>query len=411
MPKIHYKAKNARGRLINASIEAANVNRAMEMLIAKGYTEIEIKKSLIDSIKKLGLTNKKAETGKVKMSDIAVFARQLATMVNAGVNILEAVQDVAMMVQNKYFSGILQRVVKDIKNGLPLSQALSKHKQIFDNTFVSMISVGERSGQLGEVLLDLADYIENSVKLRRKIKSAAAYPMFVGSFFLLVFLGIVLFLIPKFEEMFASFGADLPALTKAVVSLSHFILDRALYIIIFFLIVFVIFKILTKTPHGRLAWHKFFFKIPIFGPIYTKMIFARYFQTLSTLVKSGVDIVVSIQISASTVTNTYIKKILEEIRSSVISGQSFSANMEKYNVFPRLVIRMTAVGEKTGQMDEMFLKVTDYYNEEVNTTVASLSSIIEPVLIVGLGIMVGFIVVALYLPIFSMAGAMVNQQV
>ncbi len=411
MPKIHYKAKNARGRLINASIEAANANRAMEMLVAKGYTEIEIKKSLIDSIKKLGLTNKRAETGKVKMNDIAVFARQLATMVNAGVNILEAVQDVSMMVQNKYFSGVLQRVVKDIKNGLPLSQALSKHKQVFDNTFVSMISVGERSGQLGEVLLDLADYIENSVKLRRKIKSAAAYPIFVGSFFLIVFLGIVLFLIPKFEEMFASFGADLPALTKMVVSLSHFVLDRALYIIGFLVVLFIVFKIVTKTPQGLLLWHKSFFKIPVFGPIYTKMIFARYFQTLSTLVKSGVDIVVSIQISASTVTNTYIKGILENIRSAVISGQSFSANMEKYNVFPRLVIRMTAVGEKTGQMDEMFLKVTDYYNEEVNTTVASLSSIIEPVLIVGLGIMVGFIVVALYLPIFSMAGAMVNQQV
>ncbi|MBQ3834792.1 MAG: type II secretion system F family protein [Elusimicrobia bacterium] len=411
MPKIHYRAKNARGRLINASIDATSENRAIEILNAKGYTEIEIKKNFLAGLKNLGLTNKNAENGRVKMSDIAVFARQLATMVNAGVNILEAVTDVSMMVQNRYFANILQRIVKDIKNGIPLSQALSKHKKIFDNTFVSMIAVGERSGQLGEVLTDLAEYIENSVKLRRKIKSAAAYPTFVGSFFIVVFLGIVLFLIPKFEEMFASFGADLPALTKFVVAISHFVLDRLGFIIVGLIVLFIIFKIVTKTPKGLLMWHKSFFKVPIFGPIYTKMIFARYFQTLSTLVKSGVDIVVSIQISASTVNNTYIKQILENIRSAVISGQSFSANMEKYNVFPRLVIRMTAVGEKTGQMDEMFMKVTDYYNEEVNTTVASLSSIIEPVLIVGLGIMVGFIVVALYLPIFSMAGAMVNQQV
>lgn len=409
MPKIHYKARNARGRIINASIEALNDNRAIEILVAKGFTEIEIKKTFWDKMKEINLTSKKAETGKVKLGDVAIFARQLATMVNAGVNILEAVSDVALMVQNKYFTTVLQRVAKDIKNGMPFSQALSKHKKIFDNTFISMIAVGERSGQLGDVLLDLAEYIENSVKLRRKIKSAASYPIFVGSFFFLVFNGIIFFLIPKFEDMFKSFGAALPAPTQIVVNISHFLIDHILPILGILIVLFVVFKIVTRTPQGKLLWHRSFFKIPIFGPIYTKMIFARYFQTLSTLVRSGVDIVVSIQISANTVNNVYIKGILESIKSAVIGGQSFSENMEKYQVFPRMVIRMTAVGEKTGQMDEMFLKVTDYYNDEVNTTVASLSSIIEPILIVGLGIMVGIVVIALYLPIFNMAGAMMSQ--
>ena len=411
MPKIRYKARNARGRIVNASINAANDSKAIELLNARGFTEIEIKKNFWETLKNINIGAKKDETGVVKQKDVAIFSRQLATMVNAGVNILEAISDVALMVQNKYFSKVLQNVAKDIRNGLPLSQSLSKYRKIFDNTFISMIAVGERSGQLGEVLLDLATYIENSVKLKRKIKSAASYPVFVGSFFVVVFLGIVLVLIPKFEDMFKSFGAQLPAPTQLVIDVSHFFIDRALYIIGIGIIIFIAFKIWTKTRAGLIAWHKFFFKIPIFGPIYTKMVFARYFQTLSTLVRSGVDIVASIQISASTVNNVYIKDILENIRSSVISGQTFSSNMEKYAVFPRMVIRMTSVGEKTGQMDEMFLKVTDYYNDEVDATVAGLSSIIEPVLIVGLGIMIGVLVIALYLPIFSMARAMANQQV
>ncbi len=411
MPKFKYKAVNSIGLAVSGSVNAMNENAAISELNMKGFSKIELRKSsfggfLADLDAKL---KKSTANTKVKPQEVAVVSRQLATLVNAGVNILEAVSDVAVMVQNAYFSSVLLKIAEDIRGGATLSQSLAKYKKIFDNTFISMIAVGERSGQLGKVLLDLAEYLENSVKLMRKIKSASAYPMFVGIFFVIVFFGIVLVLIPKFQDMFASFGAELPLPTQIVMNFSNFFIDKLPILIVLAIVAFIAFKLWTKTSAGLLLWHKFFFKVPIFAPIYTKMLFARFFQTLSTLVRSGVDIVSSIQISANTVNNVYIKGILEDIRTSVVAGQLFSANMEQYKVFPKMVIRMTAVGEKTGQMDDMFLKITDYYNDEVDAAVAGLSAVIEPVLIIGLGFMVGICVIALYLPIFNMANAMVNQ--
>ena len=218
-------------------------------------------------------------------------------------------------------------------------------------------------------------------------------------------------MIPKFEDMFASFGAALPLPTQIVVNVSHFCVDHILLLIAFLAVLYVAFRLWTKTPSGLLAWHKFFFKIPKFAPIYAKMVFANFFQTLSTLVKSGVDMVTSIQIASSTLNNTYVRLVLDEIREAIIAGELFSDRMDRYELFPKMIVRMTAVGEKTGQMDEMFDKITDYYNDEVDAAVATISAVIEPVLIVGLGFMVGICVIALYLPIFNMANAMVNQDV
>ena len=256
----------------------------------------------------------------------------------------------------------------------------------------------------------MATHIENSVKLRRKIKSAASYPIFVGSFFVIVFIGIVFVLIPKFEDMFASFGASLPWATQVVIDASHFMINKIVYIIAFFILLYISFRIWTKSPEGLRQWHKLFFKIPKFSPIYSKMVFANFFQTLSTLVKSGVDIVTSVQIATRTVNNTYLKSILTDIREAIVGGSFFSTEMDKQILFPKMVVKMTAVGEKTGQMEEMFLKITDYYQDEVDAAVAGISAIVEPVLIVGLGFMVGICVIALYLPIFNMANAMVNQE-
>lgn len=413
MPKFKYRAVNSIGLAVSGSVNAMNENAAVSELSMKGFSKIELRKSSLGGfLADLDARLKKSTSStKVKTTEVAVVSRQLATLVNAGVNILEAVSDVAVMVQNAYFSSVLLKVAEDIRSGSTMSQSLSKYKKIFDNTFISMISVGEKTGQLGKVLLDLAEYLENSVKLIRKIKSASAYPIFVGVFFVIVFFGMVLVLIPKFQDMFASFGAELPLPTQIVMNFSNFFIDKLPIIIVLSIIAFICFKLWTKTAAGLLLWHKFFFKIPIFAPIYTKMLFARFFQTLSTLIRSGVDIVSSIQISSSTINNVYIKGILENIRTSVVAGQLFSANMEQYDVFPKMIVKMTAVGEKTGQMDDMFLKITDYYNDEVDAAVAGLSAVVEPVLIIGLGIMVGICVIALYLPIFNMANAMINQSV
>ena len=413
MPKFNYKASNSLGSPVSGSVVSETENGAIAELRMKGYSDIQLNKSSFGGF--LGDLDAKIQkmtaSTKVSMQEIAIVSRQLSTLVNAGVNVLEAVSDVATMVQNQYFNSVLLKIAEDIKGGATLSGSLANYKKIFDNTFVSMVGVGEKSGKLAKVLADLAQHLESSVKLRRKIKSAMSYPIFVGGFFVVVFIGIVFVLIPKFEEMFASFGAKLPLPTQMVVNVSHFCVDHILILILFLIALFIAFKLWTKTAAGLLMWHKFFFKIPKFAPIYSKMIFASFFQTLSTLVKSGVDIVSSIQIAASTLNNTYVKMILEEIKESVVAGEVFSDRMDKYEIFPKMVVRMTAVGEKTGKVDEMFDKITDYYNDEVDAAVATISSIIEPILIVGLGFMVGICVIALYLPIFNMANAMVNQSV
>ena len=413
MPKFKYTASNSLGVHVSGSVNSETENGAIAELRMKGYSNIQILKSsfggfLGDLDTKL---QKMTSSTKVSMQETAIMCRQLSTLVNAGVNVLEAVSDVAAMVQNAYFKSVLLKIAENVKSGATLSDSLAKYKKIFDNTFVSMVAVGERSGKLAKVLADLAEHLENTVKLRRKIKSAMSYPIFVGSFFIVVFIGIVFVLIPKFEDMFASFGAELPLPTQMVVNVSHFCVDHLLLLIVFLVIFYILFKIWTRTPHGLLVWHKSFFKVPKFSPIYTKMIFAGFFQTLSTLVKSGVDMVSSIQIAANTLNNTYVKSVLNDIKESVVAGELFSDRMDKYEVFPKMIVKMTAVGEKTGQMDEMFDKITDYYNDEVDAAVATISSIIEPVLIVGLGFMVGICVIALYLPIFNMANAMVNQNV
>ena len=300
MPKFMYEAQDSLGKVVSGSINAETDNEAKELLSLKGFSRIKLRQTsfwgfLVELNAKIekSTANKSSFWGflvelnakiekstankSVKIQEIAVVCRQLATLVNAGVSLLESVFEVSVMVQNKYLSSVLLDISEDIKSGKQFSDSLLKYKKIFDNTFVSMIAVGERTGKIGKVLLDLAVYLENNVKLRRKIKSASSYPLFVGIFFVIVFFGIVLFLIPKFQEIFASFGADLPLPTLIVMKFSNFFIEHLPIVGIVAVVAFIAFKIWTKTSAGLMMWHKFFFKIPIFAPIYTKMLFARFF--------------------------------------------------------------------------------------------------------------------------------------
>ena len=410
MANFKYKAMDSGGSVVSGVMSSDTQGEVVSALKDKGLLVVEVKeiKSLfgMELSFSSSLRARGADKGKVKGKELSIFCRQLSTLVNAGVNVLDALSDVSEMVQNAYFSRVLMKICEEVKGGKDLSAALLAYPKIFNNAFVSMVRVGEKSGQLAKVLKDLAEYTESSVKLRAKIKAAASYPIFVGTFFIIVFFGIVFILIPKFEDMFSSFGAELPLPTRMVMKTSHFFVDNLVFVLLFFAILFVVFKILTKSPEGKRKWHQFFFKIPIFAPIYMKIIFARFFQTLSTLVQAGVDIITSIEIATTTVNNTYVTNILDNIRNTIIAGEQFSECMDRYQLFPKMVVRMTAVGEKSGQVQEMFSKITDYYTDEVDATVASLSSIVEPILIIFLGFVVGVAVIALYLPIFSMANAM-----
>ncbi|WP_413853789.1 type II secretion system F family protein [Candidatus Ruminimicrobium bovinum] len=413
MAKFIYKAMDITGKVVDGVMDASSKMDLISTLKSKNLVLLSVKEKnrygnwysrLNDKV--VALTTSKS--GKVSIDELAIFCRQMATLVNAGVNVFNAILDMSTMSQNKYFSKVLTVIAEDLRGGKTLSDSLAKFPKIFSNTFVSMIMVGERAGKLPKVLLDLAAFIEKSAKLRKKIKSAASYPAFIGCFFVAIMLILVLVIIPKFEAMFLSFGAELPLPTQILMNLSRFILSKLIFIIIFIVILIIIFRMCMKVPAFKLVFDKFLFKIPIFGNIYLKMLFASFFQTLSTLVASGVDIISSLQIASKTINNSYIRFVLKSIEDKVVAGEQFSEEMDKHFIFPKMIVRMTAVGEKSGQLSSMFLKITDYYNDEVDSIVASLSAIMEPILIVGMGFIVGTAVIALYLPIFNMASAMMS---
>jgi len=344
---------------------------------------------------------------RVRIDDIAIFCRQLATLVNAGVNLLEGIEDVSDMSVNPSLRDLLRKVASSIREGSTLSDAMSEHK-VFNKTLVAMVSVGEKTGKLAKVLSDLAVYLESAVKLQRQVKAASTYPIFVGGFFALVLLLLVLVIIPKFDVMFQSFGADLPLPTQMVMNVSNFVINNFILMIVLLVALIIGFKIFKRSPGGRYMYDKALFKLPIFGNIYTKIVLARFFQTFATLVKSGIDIIGSIDIAMKVPDNAYIEGVLTDVKEKVMEGNSLGDELSKHKIFPRMISRMTAVGEKSGQLDAMFEKITDYYTDEVNAAVSMLSSIIEPVLIVFLGFIVGIVVVAMYLPIFRLAFVMMQ---
>lgn len=410
MPLFRYQVIDGNGKQSSGSKEMSSKKELISYLMSEGYRPIRIEEAggiNTSSISKAFAKSsaKKAASGKVKLEDIAVFCRQLSTLVNAGVNILEATEDISEMTTSARLGFVLKQVSDDLRSGTPLSDCLRKHKE-FSKTLTSMVEVGEKSGKLAKVLSDLADYLENNVKLIRKVKAASTYPMIIGIFFGLVLIGLVVFLIPMFEEMFLSFGGDLPLPTKILMNISRFFISNMLFIILGAVALFFGFKMFKKTPRGKMFVHKIMFSLPVFGKIYLKIVLARFFQTLSTLVKSGVDIISSLEISINVADNVYIEDILTQVKEKVLAGNPLGIEMSKLALFPRIVTRMTTVGEKSGQLDAMFDKITDYYTDEVDATVASLSSIVEPILIVGMGFIVGVAVVAMYLPIFNLAAAM-----
>jgi type IV pilus assembly protein PilC len=414
MPRFNYIAVDSQGKEVKGYMDMGLKKEVISALRAQGFTPINVSEAgaiskASASMQKSSAASKaaKGKSGKVKLEDIALFCRQLSTLVNAGVSLLDSIDDVSNMTNSARLSYILKEISSDLKGGFPLSDSMRKHKE-FSKTLTSMVEVGEKSGQLAKVLSDLAEYLEENVKLLRKIKSASTYPMVIGCFFIVVLLALVLGIIPKFEDMFKSFGADLPLPTKIVMNISNFMIDNIIVIILSVVAFFVGFRTFKKSKGGRQIYDRTLFKIPIFGKTYLKIVMARFFQTLSTLVKSGVDIVSSLEISINVVDNVYVEKLLKTVKQNVLGGNPLGDELARMPIFPMMVTRMTAVGEKSGQLDAMFDKITDYYNDEVDAVVASMSSIIEPVLIVGLGFIVGIAVTAMYLPIFSLASAMMT---
>ncbi|MBN2407193.1 MAG: type II secretion system F family protein [Elusimicrobia bacterium] len=411
MPKFVYKARDKQGKLLEGVKFANSSREVVEELDRVGLLAVSVEEAteIVGEKEKKKKKKREVEVRKrINAKEIAIFCRQMATMINAGVSIVESIEDITQMVVNVKFRNVLKTVSTNIKRGSSLSEALKKHPRIFSRIFIAMIRAGEESGNLDIVLLDLSDYLENGVKLRRKIKSASTYPVFIGVFFAGVVAGLVLFLIPRFKKLFISMGTDLPLPTKIVMGISDLAIHNFHWLILLAGGAVAGLVFLYNTKPGRFKIDKLLLDTPIVGVFITKVILTRFFQTLATLLKSGVDVVASLEIAAKVINNIPAEQMIDNIRIKIMEGSSLAAEMANYTLFPRMPVRMTAIGEKSGKIDEMLARIAEYYSDEVDATVEGFSSIIEPVLIVFLGFIVGIFIISMYLPIFKMAIGMMS---
>ncbi|MBI5039635.1 MAG: type II secretion system F family protein [Nitrospirae bacterium] len=340
----------------------------------------------------------------VKDKDIVVFTRQFATMIDAGLPLIQCLDILAKQTENKTFASSINDIRQDVEAGSTYADALRKHPKIFNDLYVNMVAAGELGGILDTILNRLSKYIEKSIKLKRQIKSAMAYPSTIVAVAVVVIVVLLVWVIPIFAKMFTDFGGVLPAPTRMVIGASDFMQHNILIIIgAVGLIIFGLNRY-YKTPSGRRTVDRLALRLPIFGLLVRKIAVAKFTRTLGTLISSGVPILDGLDIVAKTAGNKVVEEALVATRQSISEGKTLAEPLEQTQVFPPMVVQMIAVGETTGALDAMLSKIADFYDEEVDSTVSTLTSLLEPMLMIFLGIVIGFIVVAMYLPIFKLAG-------
>jgi type IV pilus assembly protein PilC len=395
MPSYSYTAREtASGREIHSSVEAATEQAAVAALLNRNLLVVSIQER----------TSRKGKTrgGKISLADLVVFTRQLATMVDAGIAIVQSLQALAEQSPNKVMRDVIKDVCTRVESGESFCDALQKHPKAFSKLYVSMVAAGEKGGLLAEILARLATYLESSARLRRKVKTTMMYPTVVS----IVAVGITVFLlvkvVPIFKDVYQSFGAKLPAPTQALINIS----DLMRHYFIFFLIasgalVYGWFYYI-KTEGGRNFWDSHRIKLPIFGPIAQKICLVRFTRTMASLVRAGVPILEVMQIVSQTVGNTVMERAIKASASDIERGEGIAAALAKHPVFPSMIIRMISAGEQTGNIDNMLDRVSNFLDEEVETMLSGLMALIEPLLIVFLGVLIGTMVVCMYLPIFNL---------
>jgi type IV pilus assembly protein PilC len=341
--------------------------------------------------------------GNVTTKDVVVFSRQFSTMVNAGLPILQGLTIVAEQAENPDFRVVMGKIRDDISNGVTLSEAMAKHPKAFSTLYVNMVKAGEQGGILDLIFERLSEYMEKAEGVARKVKSAMMYPIVVMSVAVLVVIFLMIKVVPTFRDVFASFGAKLPWPTQLIITVSEFLSSwKAVLLVGVAFALGVIIGLYRKTKTGAYNWDKMILKIPIFGVLARKAAVAKFARTLGTLVKSGVPIMDALETVAKTSGNLVLEKAVLTARDSVREGKTLTQPLKESKVFPAMVTQMINVGEETGALDAMLSKIADFYEDEVDAAVDGLTSIIEPILIVFLGVTIGFLVVAMFMPMFEL---------
>ncbi|GLI36616.1 type II secretion system F family protein [Geobacter hydrogenophilus] len=402
MPKFSWEARSRTGAAQKGVMEAASAAAVEAQLKKFGFGSISVKeegKGLSMELKLPGF-GKKVET-----KDLVIFTRQFATMIDSGLPLVQCLDILSSQQENATFKEVLIKVKETVEGGSTFADALSKHPKVFDQLFVNLVAAGEVGGILDTILNRLAAYIEKAMKLKKQIKGAMVYPATIMTIAIGVVAVILIFVIPTFAKMFADFGGDLPAPTKFVIALSNFVVKYILLIIGLIFAVVVAIKKYYATPNGKKTLDTLALKAPIAGPLIRKVSVARFTRTLGTLISSGVPIMDGLEIVAKTAGNKVVEEAVYKVRSSIAEGKTMAEPLQECGVFPPMVVQMISVGEATGAMDAMLSKIADFYDDEVDDAVSALTALMEPMLMVFLGTVVGGLVIAMYLPIFKLAGA------
>jgi type IV pilus assembly protein PilC len=395
-----WEGRSTQGALQKGSIEAANEAVALLLLRRQNIQPASIKEKPKDVLANLAFLQPK-----VKTKDLILFTRQLSTMIDAGLPLIQGIEILANQEPNKTFQKILNQIKMDVEAGSTFADALKKHPKVFDNLYTNLVAAGELGGVLDIVLQRLAAYIEKNEKLKRKVKGALVYPSTILVIAIVVVLVMLVFVIPVFQDMFSSLGGQLPALTQGVVDLSAFLRKNVLILIGAAVAAGFVFNRVRATNKGGYFFDKLFLKLPIFGLLLRKVAVARFSRTLGTMISSGVPILDGLDIVAKTSGNRIVEEAIMITKVSISEGKTIAEPLSKSGVFPSMVCQMVAVGESTGALDSMLVKIADFYDEEVDAAVDALTSLIEPMMMIFLGSTVGTMLAAMYLPIFKMAGA------
>lgn len=385
--------------------------------VQKGVTDAQDAASVEAQLKKAGLMGISVKEqreafkmpsfggGKIETKDLVIFTRQFATMIDSGLPLVQCLDILSSQQEKPAFKQILLKVKESVESGSTFADALAKHPKAFDELFVNLVAAGEIGGILDTILNRLAAYIEKAMKLKKQIKGAMVYPVTIMSIAVIVIGVILVFVIPTFAKMFADFGGELPGPTKFVIALSDFLLKYIIVIIAGFFAASWGFKKFYATPVGRKKVDAFALKAPVAGPLIRKVAVAKFTRTLGTMVSSGVPIMDGLEIVAKTAGNKVIEEAIFGVRQAISEGKTMADPLQACGIFPPMVVQMIAVGEATGAMDAMLNKIADFYDDEVDDAVSAMTAMMEPMLMVFLGTTVGGLVVAMYLPIFKLAGA------
>jgi type IV pilus assembly protein PilC len=396
MATYKYAVRDKAGRIVKGKLEGQSKEAVQSKLTQMGYIILEL-----DQQGGLAALNEITFGTGVKPKDVAIFARQFSTMINAGLSLTKCLSILAAQTESAGLKTVIAQIGKDVEAGQSLSDSLGKHPKVFPPIFVNMVRAGETGGVLDEVLLRVADHFESELALKAKIKSAMTYPVAMGGLVLVVLAAMMIFVVPTFEKMFADMGGKLPMMTQLLVNASNFVASIWGLVALIIVVALVFVMRWWMGGPGKRIWDGAKLNMPVFGSLIRKIALAKFTRTFGTLVSAGVPILSALDIVADTAGNEVVADAVKHARSAIKEGETIAKPLSESKVFPSMLVQMIAVGEETGALDTMLNKIADFYDEEVSTATDGLTSLIEPLMMASLGVIVGGMVIALYLPMFQ----------